>query len=444
MSVRGDRVAALAVSVALASLLAGAAGPTVAGRSIAGLAAPRAIPPNDDFADAAPVGPLPATKHVNTTDATTEATEPISVCNGSEFTVWYRITLPSTRVVSVDTLGSVINTGVSVWKGPALDLLDPVACSYGSERLNGEELAGRTAFRAKAGVHYYIQVDAQRDSVTHTTHGGPITLHVKTVIPPANDAFGQAQVVPTNFHTMVSNAKATMQNGEPATGACDQMRATLWYRLTPAHDTVLRADTFGSQPDTMLAVFTGSSLANIKYRQCDDDTSFDHQAVHKSSVTWHATAGTTYFIQLGGYDNETGNIDFTIQPVTPPANDARGAATTIASLPFAVTQSDRNATQQQAESVAGCGTTGDFLHSVWYRYTATSGAMLHVTVGGDDGTSALVAIFTGSSFTTDTEIGCAYVASTDYTPVSGTTYYFLLTGKFGRTGPLQLDIVFAS
>lgn len=429
------RASALAAVLALASLVAGGVGGAAASAPAPAALRGAPIPPNDDWANATPIGPLPATKTANSENATTEFDEPASICNSDENTVWYKMTPTTNAVILVDTVGSIIDTGVSVWTGNSVATLTEVACSYGSERTGDDQEAGKAAFRAKAGVKYYIQVNAAEDG----DFGGPITLHVKVVTPPSNDQFGAAQAIPLPFHTVANNTNATTQPDEPAGVPCEDSRATLWYRVTPSQDMVIRADTLGSQPDTILAVFTGTTLANLQYRNCDDDTSEDDNFSTQSLISWRAIAGTTYWLQVAGYDNETGPIDLTVQQVSPRPNDQRGQATVITSLPFNQVFSNRNATPQSGESIT-CGSDTQFIQSVWYRYTAPSTAGLMATTDGEDGTNAILAVFTGSTFATEDEIGCVVQTTLNFTPEAGETYWFLVGGSDGRSGPMEFAL----
>jgi hypothetical protein len=432
MSALHHRVAALAALLTLGSMMVGPVG--AAARTSPAGPHGGTNPANDDWANAIAVGPLPATKSISTLNATEQALEPESSCGGKIHSVWYKLTPPSDMVISVDTFGSDIDTRLAVWTGPALDMLTEVACSYGSLRDGPDELAGRAAFRASGGVMYFIQVHSQ-----NVGQGGPITLHAKAVTPLANDQFGAAQAIGLPFHVALNNARATTQAAEPTSGPCLEMRATVWYRITPAEDMVIRADTFGSVIDTMIAVFTGPSLAALTYRNCDDDSSSMHVSVFQSAISWRAKAGKSYWLQVGGYLNETGPIELDVRRVTPPLNDARSVAKQVTSLPFSRSPSNRNATQQKGETVTGCG-DDPFVQSVWYRYTAPSLAPLHATVSGDDGTDSMIALFTGTGFDDDVELDCVNNSTIDFTPTMGVTYYFMVAGGDGGSGPLQFSL----
>lgn len=81
--------------------------------------------------------------------------------------------------------------------------------------------------------------------------------------------------------------EATTEGGEPES-PCGLVRKTVWYQYTPPTDVVLKADTRGSDYDTMLAVWTGSGLNALTHVGCSDDF-YDVE----SRVVFLAEAGTT-------------------------------------------------------------------------------------------------------------------------------------------------------
>jgi len=75
---------------------------------------------------------------------------------------------------------------------------------------------------------------------------------------------------------------------------------TAWYRYTPASDGMLTIDTFGSNYDTLLAVWTGTrgSLVHIG---CNDDSP---SGVLQSDLSVAVSAGTTYYIEVASFLQE--------------------------------------------------------------------------------------------------------------------------------------------
>ena len=90
---------------------------------LAVLAGPRpslaAPPANDNFVDAIQVSTLPFTDSVDLVDATTEPGEFLFTnCSGFPLqrTVWYRISFPTTKVVTLDLNGSDSSAVLFVWQ----------------------------------------------------------------------------------------------------------------------------------------------------------------------------------------------------------------------------------------------------------------------------------------------------------------------------------------
>ena len=85
---------------------------------------------------------------------------------------------------------------------------------------------------------------------------------------------------------------------------------TVWYVFTADVDTTITADTFGSDYDTTLAVFTlsGKTFTEVA---CNDDA-----GSLQSQVNFNVIAGTTYYFMAGtccgGSDNGGGNLVFNV------------------------------------------------------------------------------------------------------------------------------------
>ena len=89
-----------------------------------------------------------------------------------------------------------------------------------------------------------------------------IYYHAATVL---NDNFANASKVPVAGATYFSNNKfATLEAGEPAHDSVTNDAASLWWSWTPSTATNVFIDTIGSQIDTVLAVYTGSTLAMLQ------------------------------------------------------------------------------------------------------------------------------------------------------------------------------------
>src|SRR5581483_10300948 len=135
-----------------------------------------------------------------------------------------------------------------------------------------------------------------------------------TPTPFTSDSFAGAStlLVPasgTTISTSGSTEAASVEAGEPATPSCAggvAIGKTVWYRVVTEATGVVTASTAGSTFDTVLAIYTGSSLASLHEIACNDDVSGDDTT---SEVLFGAVAGETYFLQLGGFDAAAGKFE---------------------------------------------------------------------------------------------------------------------------------------
>jgi Ca2+-binding RTX toxin-like protein len=128
--------------------------------------------------------------------------------------------------------------------------------------------------------------------------------------PPPNDAFAaRTTVAAIPYADTQSTVEATAEPGEPVS-PCGPAGRSVWYQFTPAADVVLRADTLGSDFDTILAVWKGGDLASLSPAACADDV-INSQSI----VVFAARAGTTYVFQAGGYQDAAGALSFHLRSV---------------------------------------------------------------------------------------------------------------------------------
>lgn len=160
-----------------------------------------------------------------------------------------------------------------------------------------------------------------------------------TVVPPANDNFAFAFTVSgAQGSTNGFNIRATKETGEPD-HAGNAGGASIWYNWTAPTNGSVTFDTIGSAFDTLLAVYTGTSVSGLT------SVGSDHGSAGNgaSRVTFTATSGTTYRIAIDGFDDAMGNSvlnwfqptlpDFILQPKSQnvyQGNNATFTATAIA------------------------------------------------------------------------------------------------------------------
>ena len=146
---------------------------------------------------------------------------------------------------------------------------------------------------------------------------GTRQTEVTAAVVPTNDDFEAAVTVtePLPFTHSVNTAEATPAEDDPP-DQCAATGATVWYQFTPTADMRVEANTFGSNFDTGIAVYTGTP-GDLTEVTCNDDS----QGA-SSRVRFDATANVTYFFKVGAFAGGTGgDLTFNVN-VAPPALEA--------------------------------------------------------------------------------------------------------------------------
>lgn len=122
-------------------------------------------------------------------------------------------------------------------------------------------------------------------------------------VAPGNDNFASAQAVDSlPAHITLYTQSATTQTGEPGNVPCGSQsvhpNATVWYSFTSASTQNVAIATRGSDYYTTIAVFTGSAVDGLTL--VPGACGFDN-ATQFAQVTFSASAGTTYYVQIGAW-----------------------------------------------------------------------------------------------------------------------------------------------
>jgi hypothetical protein len=249
-------------------------------------------PPNDDFDGAIEVAAIPFTDSQNIEAATLAADDPPTACADSYGqSVWYRFTADASGTVRLDTLDSDYDTVLALYTGDR-GTLSEVACN--DQFIGNQSLL---TFEVVAPTTYHIMV-ANRQ----TTPGSSLSFHMEAIGPPANDDFDSATVVPSlPFADSVQTTIAARAADDPPTDCADSYDHSVWYRITPLEETHVMVDTFESNYDTVLAVYTGARGALAELACSDDFASHLGFTSVRSAVAWRALPGTTYHVMVASY-----------------------------------------------------------------------------------------------------------------------------------------------
>jgi hypothetical protein len=388
---------------------------------------------NDDFAGAIEIDPTGSSVSVNNVQASAEPGEPAHAGVAGGRSLWYRWTPANDTSLTLDTCASSFDTLLAVYTGTAVDALTPVASA--DDGPCGTRAA--LSFRASAGTTYWIAMDGKAGATGYVT--------LSFIVAPANDAFAAAEEIYTEGGSSWGRTTgATSEPGEPrhAGTAGDH---SLWYRWTAPRsgDTTLRTCSSFTSFDTVVAVYTGSTVDGLTQVAANDDTQGCGTGSTGSRLTFAATAGTTYRIAVDGKAQATGWFDLAVVP-RPSHDDFAGALGV--SYPQRYDSSNENATAQ-ADEPLHAGRSGG--HSVWFTWTANrSGDVRLATCTAEFDT--LLAVYTGATVAALTPVasnddsdrcgtGSAKSALT-FTAAVGTTYRIAVDGEDGTWGTFTLQV----
>ncbi|WP_379014259.1 S8 family peptidase [Neoaquamicrobium sediminum] len=270
---------------------------------------------------------------------------------------------------------------------------------------------------------------------------------------PANNHFVNRITVPLpavgGTRTVTgSNVGGTAEGGEPIHAGKHSALNSVWWRYTPTASGPITIDTLGSNFDTVLAVYRGSSVGSLAEVASNDDA--DYYTI-QSQVRFNATAGVEYQIAVAGYMNEAGNIRLSVHGgvAAAPANDnfvdrqnvnppsRAGSRRTVAG-------STVLATAERFEPYhAGWRNSRN---SVWYRFTPQSTGRVTIDTRGSD-FDTILAVYSRNSLRHLTEVasnnntvGLGRQSRVSFRALAGRQYQIAITGYANRGGNLRLNI----
>ncbi len=251
--------------------------------------------------------------------ATLEPGEPHHVVSTSARSVWWRWTPDTSGKVTIDTIGTGFETVLAVYRGATAvtNLGPPVAQN---DDMGLAQTASRVAFQATAGQTYHIVVAGK-------TGSQECAISLNLTRPPANDNFAQALAVPVTATAEIgigaSNVGATKEAGEPDHHDNAEHTSSVWFKFRAPVSGPITIDTEGSVlSDTVLAVYTGSSVSALTEVASDDDSG----SGLLSRVTFNMVAGTSYKVAVVGYGGATGRFRLWFSPAGSQSTDRTRAA----------------------------------------------------------------------------------------------------------------------
>ncbi|HMO85361.1 MAG TPA: CARDB domain-containing protein, partial [Lacipirellulaceae bacterium] len=233
-----------------------------------------------------------------------------------------------------------------------------------------------------------------------------------------------------------NNQGYSSEPGEPSVDFRIEPVTSAWWTWTAPADGTLTVDTFGSNFDTWLSVWTGGAVNALSLVAQNDD---DGGA--QSRIVAGVSAGTQYQIAVDGYGAATGSIALNLSLAN---NDDFAFRTDVGSASsVATTGSNRGFSSQSGEPQQSGA-----IHSAWWTWTAPSTGILTVdTLGSNFDTYLTLA--TGSAVDNlvvleqnDDSVGLQSRISR--VVAAGTPYQIAVDGYQGATGDVSLHMSFVN
>jgi len=271
-----------------------------------------ARPPNDECSDAVQIGDV-ANMPFDTAGATFDG---ITRCMRSP-NIWYCYTASCTGDVTVALSNADYDTMLAVYDGCVClpDIL--IECNDDF----GDSHDSRITFAATAGDRYMIEIGAYDREATGQ---GLLTVSCggePPPPPPSKDDCANAQAVGDVTGLSFDTSEATFDGP----GHC-MTSPNIWYCYTASCTGDVTVSLLGSSFDTVLAVYKGCGCYPTAGNMigCNDDSGASQQ----SEITFAATAGSQYLIEVGGYGSETGQglLSIGCEPAVSPSKSDLGDA----------------------------------------------------------------------------------------------------------------------
>jgi hypothetical protein len=264
-------------------------------------------PPNDDFEDATVLSGFPVSAEGSNVNSTVQEGEPAHADHIPGRTVWWRWTAPVSASVAVSSAETEFDTVLAIYRGTALESLEVVVSN---DNVSDADRTSEAVFQAVAGQIYQIAVAGPPDEF------GAIRLRIVSNTPPANDDFALAATI-SGYAAQItaSSIRATLEAGEPTltfTNALGEVdagfgRATVWWSWIAPEEGRVRIDTVGSDFNTRLGVYTGTTLGTLQLVTVNDD--INRAANQRTSrVDFDVQASRQYWIQVDGTTGEAAGV----------------------------------------------------------------------------------------------------------------------------------------
>jgi hypothetical protein len=334
--------------------------------------------------------------------------------------IWYCYTSLYSGDVTVSLCGSSYNTSLAIYDGCGCypDESDLIDCNHNSCRLQSE-----ITFTATAGHQYLIEVGGRTGRDDYTGHGVLSISSGGQTCPPVNNDCVNAQSI-GNVTDLPFDTTCATADGS---GIC-MTSPNIWYCYTAPCTDEVTVSLCGSSFDTVLAIYdecdcypTSSSVIS-----CNDD-----YCSQQSEITFSATAGHQYLIEVGGFSSETGQGILNISCDSSSGtvnNDYCYLAQAIGN----VTNLAFNTTNATFDGTGICMTS----KNIWYVYNATCTGDATVSLCGSSFDTKLAVYSSTTCYPSSSSLvgcnddACGYQSELTFPVMSG-EQFLIEVGGYG-------------
>ena len=257
---------------------------------------------------------------------------------------------------------------------------------------------------------------------------------------PTNDFFVNPITLTGEAVSALGDTRCASKQAGETSHANNSGGRSIWYRWIAPYSGSVTISTLGSSFDTLLAVYTGTTIASLGATLVAQNDDFLPGGL--SQVTFNGTTGVAYRIAVDGYNTGGGAESGTaLLHINPARNDAFAGAQAIAGTNGAILGYTRTATREASEP-AHAGNLGG--HSVWFRWVAPqSGVAVFDTAGSRFDT--LLAAYTGATINSLSPLAANSsppgrgLSRVSFNVTAGASYAMAVDGLDGASGLFRLN-----
>jgi hypothetical protein len=254
----------------------------------------------------------------------------------------------------------------------------------------------------------------------------------------------------------VSGTGGGRETGEPVhPRASANPSATLWWEWVAPQTATYTIDTAGSAFDTVLAVYEGTALNQLR-RVAGNDNPIGGNL--RARVTLTTTAGTAYQIVVASGGSTTGNVALAIAYVGPATAPSFTGTDNFNDRP----RITGDAFLGQAEATNASDETGEPSHprtannrSHWWQWTAPSAGNVVIDLAGQTMDSAeldtVLNVYVGTELNrldrvrlNDNAIGSNFASRVSFPAAAGQVYQIVASPGSGFTGNFRLSLTLST